>query len=68
MDIRSSMTINDAATSLGLAPSTLRVQIRNGALKATKFGSVWVIDADEVERYRSKSRGNPGNRRQADDE
>lgn len=68
MEVSKHLTIVEAAASLGLAASTLRVQIRNGALRATKFASIWVIAPEEVERYRAVSRGNHGNRRNRVDE
>lgn len=49
----------EAARRLGLAPSTLRHQIRNGRLRATKFGSAWVVTEREVERYRNEVRRDP---------
>lgn len=50
------MTLNEAASRLGLAASTLRWQIRNGKLKAKKIGPVWVVSQRELERYRRVSR------------
>ena len=50
------MTLPEAAESLGLAPSTLRHQIRNGKLKARKLSRDWYVTADEVERYRRENR------------
>jgi excisionase family DNA binding protein len=55
-----SLTVTEAAASLGLQPSTLRAQIANGAIKASKVGPLWVITEREVERYRITSRGKPG--------
>lgn len=45
------MTLTEAAERLGLAPSTLRVQLRNGKLRGVKRGRDWWITAGEVERY-----------------
>jgi excisionase family DNA binding protein len=45
-----------AATLLGLAPTTLRHQIKNGKLRATKVGRDWLLAPDEVERYRLEHR------------
>lgn len=50
------LTLEEAAASLGVAASTLRVQIRNGKLKGRKVGPVWVLTPKEVERYRRESR------------
>lgn len=51
------MTLNEAAEVLGLAPSTLRHQIRNGALRATKHGRDWWVEPKEVKRYQEQSLG-----------
>jgi excisionase family DNA binding protein len=55
------MTLAQAASSLGLATVTLRVQIQRGKLNATKVGSLWLVTKQEVERYRSEhlGRGTP---------
>jgi excisionase family DNA binding protein len=55
------LTLGQAAELLGLSHSTLRWQIHNGALEAMKIGHIWVVTAEEVERYRSSSlRGSTG--------
>ena len=52
--------LGQAAKLLGLSHSTLRWQIHNGALEAMKIGHIWVVTAEEVERYRTDSlRGTP---------
>ena len=55
-----SLTVTEAAASLGLSPATIRAQIANGAIKASKVGPIWVITEREVERYRGTSKGKPG--------
>lgn len=50
------MTLLEAAASLGLTAATLRQQIANGKLRATKRGRDWWVTAGEVERYRKESR------------
>lgn len=45
------VTIREAAEKLGLSPTTLRVQILKGKLKAEKRGRDWWITPREVERY-----------------
>ena len=50
------MTLKEAAALLGIDPGTLRNQIRNGRLKATKQGRDWQVTPREVERYRRESR------------
>lgn len=51
-------TVKEAAAVLGLAPSTLRHQIRLGKLTAVKWGRDHIIAAEEVERYRQQHRRN----------
>jgi excisionase family DNA binding protein len=60
MNKRTSVTLVEAAEALGLNPSTLRVQIRNGRLKAQKIGTAWFVTGAEIERYREQSLGNAG--------
>lgn len=55
-----SLTVTEAAESLGVARSTLLHQIKNGAIKATRIGPIWTITEREVERYRSVSLGKRG--------
>lgn len=50
------LTLGEAAARLGVAASTLRVQIRNGKLKARKMGRDWTVSEREVERYRRDSK------------
>jgi excisionase family DNA binding protein len=49
------VTLVEAAAILGLAPNTLRHQIRNRKLRARKMGRGWYVTAEEVERYRADS-------------
>lgn len=49
------LTLEEAAASLGVAASTLRVQLRNGKLRGKKVGPVWTLTPKEVERYRLQS-------------
>lgn len=50
------LTLSEAAASLGVAVSTLRVQLRNGKLRGKKVGPVWTLTRREVDRYRRVSR------------
>ena len=50
------LTLAEAARLLGVSPTTLRVQIRNGKLRARKVGPVWTVTEREVERYRRESK------------
>jgi len=49
------LTLTEAAGLLGLSPTTLRIQIRNGKLKARKLGRDWIVSRAEVDRYRRVS-------------
>jgi excisionase family DNA binding protein len=49
------LTLTEAAALLGLSPITLRVQIRNGKMRASKKGRDWFVTPREVERYRRQS-------------
>lgn len=50
------LTLEEAARLLGVAASTLRVQLRNGKLRGKKVGPIWTLTPKEVERYRLESR------------
>jgi excisionase family DNA binding protein len=54
------MTLVEAAARLGVAPATLRSQIRFGRLRARKVGRDWHVTGREIERYRAVSLGQPG--------
>lgn len=54
------LTLAQAATLLGVSAATLRQQVRNGRLRARKYGKTWVVTDGEVERYRRESLGHPG--------
>lgn len=57
------LTLVEAASRLGLSPSTLRHQAQSGRLRARLIGKTYVVTEREVERYRDESRGKPGRRR-----
>lgn len=50
------MSVPEAAKSLGLAPATVRAQIRNHKLVAIKVSRDWYIQEREVERYRKENK------------
>lgn len=50
------MTLPEAATILGVTTATLRQQIANGKLRATKRGRDWHVTPREVERYQRESK------------
>ena len=51
------LTLTEAAARLGLAASTLRIQIHRGKLKGRLVGKTWTVSEREVERYRAESLG-----------
>lgn len=53
-------TLAQAATALGVSPTTLRHQVAAGRLRATLYGRTYLIDRAELERYRRDSVGRPG--------
>ena len=50
------MTLIEAADILGVTAATLRQQIANGKLRATKRGRDWWVTKPEVARYQRESR------------
>jgi excisionase family DNA binding protein len=56
------LTLADAADQLGLSPTTLAAQVRNGRMRARCFGKTWLTTTAEVARYREHSKGQPGRR------
>lgn len=56
MTSRDPVPLSEAARQLGVSPETLRWQVHNGKLEARKIGTLWVVDQDEIERYRQESR------------
>ncbi len=50
------LTLTEAAKALGLAPATLRQQIKNGRLAARKVSRDWYVTEAEVDRYRRESK------------
>lgn len=53
-------TVTQPAGLLGIARNTVLRQITRGALHAQRLGSIYVIAAAEVERYRHTHRGKVG--------
>lgn len=49
------LTLVEAAASLGVAPSTLRHQTKNGKFDAFKIGRDWFVAPEEVARYAATS-------------
>ena len=59
-DLKNLLDLSEAAAELGIAPVTLRAAIKNGALRARKFGNTWVTTRAEVDRYRTDWLGRIG--------
>lgn len=45
------LTLNEAAGLARMSPVTLRVQIRNGRIPATKVGPLWLIEHADLVAY-----------------
>jgi excisionase family DNA binding protein len=52
---RTKMTLPQAAAALGIRPDTLRAQVHRKRLIALKLGRDWLVDEEEVDRYRRES-------------
>ncbi len=59
-EITGLFTVTQVAAQLGIQRNTVLRQISKGALHATKLGSVYVITAAEVARYRHTHLGRNG--------
>lgn len=51
------LTLREAAKESGLSPTTLRVQIRNGRIRATKKGRDWLINDTDLFNYLAEIEG-----------
>jgi len=54
------LTLKQAAERLELSPTTLRFQVHAGKLRATRAGTLFLVTATEVERYRREHKGKVG--------
>ena len=52
------LSLPEAARSLGIAASTLRLQVRLGKVHAHKISRDWYFQPEEVERYRREHKRN----------
>lgn len=58
-------TVAAAARELGITEQALRHRIRRGEVRAQRIGArLWVIEKEEVERWRNQGRLKPGRKRQ----
>jgi len=57
------ITVGEAARILGVVPDHVRLLIRRGRIQATRFSSVWLVDAASVKKYltagRTPTKGRP---------
>lgn len=53
------LTTAQAAEKLGVNQQRIRQLIDAGRIKAAKFGSVWMIQADELDGYERGKAGRP---------
>ncbi len=54
------LSIQEAASRLGVSPITLSKQAKKGVLRATMIGRSYAVTASEVERYRAEHLGRRG--------
>jgi excisionase family DNA binding protein len=52
----SPITVDEAARILGVVPDHVRLLIRRGRIDATRFSTVWLVDAGSVKEYLATSR------------
>jgi excisionase family DNA binding protein len=55
----SPLTTDQAAESLGVTRSRIIAMINAGRLKASKFGTQWVIDQKDLAKVRNRKPGRP---------
>ena len=53
------LTTIQVAAELGITPERVRVIIKAGGLKATRFGPIWIIEEADLADYQGRRRG-PG--------
>jgi excisionase family DNA binding protein len=57
------ITVEEAARILGVVPDHVRLLIRRGRIEATRFSTVWLVDAGSVRKYlaagRTPTKGRP---------
>jgi excisionase family DNA binding protein len=64
MDERSRpIGLSEAAQLLGVSHATLRAQVHRGRLRAVKVGRDWLVDRQEIDRYRREVQGQRGPRK-----
>ena len=63
MKNRPMLTCQQVARILGIDDSTVRLQIKQKKIKATKIGPVWAVSPAEVQRYGRQYLGKPGRKK-----
>ena len=53
------LSVSEAAKALGVTPGRIRQMILAGRLKATKVGSFWIIQPEDLEAVRYRRPGRP---------
>lgn len=56
MSKQNPITVDEAAGILGVVPDHVRLLIRRGRIKATRFSTVWLVDAGSVKKYLTSGR------------
>lgn len=56
------LTVREAAERLQTHPASVNRYIKNGLLKAEKFGKAWVISESELEKFRKPVKVHKGGR------
>lgn len=63
MSTTNPITVDEAARILGVVPDHVRLLIRRGRIEATRFSTVWLVDAGSVKKYlatgRTPTKGRP---------
>jgi excisionase family DNA binding protein len=63
MSTTNPITVEEAARILGVVPDHVRLLIRRGRIEATRFSTVWLVDAGSVKKYlatgRTPTKGRP---------
>jgi len=56
-------TVSEAARILGVHRSRVWVLVRDGRIKATRAGPIWLIERADLDRYRALPPAPPGRKR-----
>ena len=56
MSTNKPIPVDEAARILGVVPDHVRLLIRRGRIQATRFSTVWLVDAGSVKEYLAAGR------------